>query len=102
MMGVHDALSLMWRDVGDAPWLVVVMVMPTAASLVAIVRGSLLGWVAPFILLSQLVVWFAYYATDAADPGLGVAIVAALAPWVVAAMASVAGLVTVRSGPHRA
>ena len=91
-----DAISLMWRDLGEAPFLAVVLVLPTVISIRPVLRGSLLGWVAPVILVAQLVAWFSYYATDAPNVGLGVGLGVALVPWALGAMASVAAWFTTR------
>jgi hypothetical protein len=94
---VNEAFSLMGRrDLTDAPFLAVLLVLPTVLSIRSVLRGSLLGWTAAVILAGQLVAWFYYYASDVPNVGLGVGMEIALVPWALGAVASVAALFTTR------
>ena len=69
-VGVNEAFSLMWRDLTDAPFLAVLLVLPALLSVRSVLQGSLLGWIAPVILMGQLVAWFYYYyASDVPNVG---------------------------------
>lgn len=74
-----DALQNMLRDVDEAPIVALLMVLPTLVSIPvvwqaarrALIAPILLALVAPVVLLSQIALWYAYYATDAfSNPGL--------------------------------
>ena len=59
-----EALELMWRDAGEAPLLIAFMFSPTVLAAFAWRRGSRLALVPMGVLIAQVGVWFAYYATD--------------------------------------
>ena len=87
----------MWRDLTDAPFLAVLLVLPALLSVRSVLQGSLLGWIAPVILMGQLVAWFYYYyASDVPDVGLGVGMEIALIPWTLGMAASIASFFTTR------
>ena len=86
----------MGRDLTDAPFLAVLLVLPSVLSIRSVLRGSLLGSIAPVILVGQVVAWFCYYASDVPNVGLGVGMEIALVPWALGAVASVAALFTTR------
>lgn len=93
---VNDALGLMWRDLTDAPWLALLLILPAAFSVRSVMRGSVLGWIAPVILVGQLTAWVHHYASNAPNVGVGGAMEFALVPWAFGAVASVAAHVTTR------
>jgi hypothetical protein len=95
-VGVSEAFSLMWRDLTGAPFLALLLVLPTLLSVRSVLRRSLLGWIAPVILMGQLVAWFYYYASDVPNVGLGVGMEIALVPWALGIAASIASFFTTR------
>lgn len=76
---MDEALALMRRDAGEAPLLVVLMLLPVVLSIYAGGRGSRLALVPLVVFAGQMSLWFAYYATDwFSDPGVGIALSIAL------------------------
>jgi hypothetical protein len=60
---MDEALALMRRDAGEAPDLVVLMLLPVALSAYAGMRGSRLAVVPILVFAGQMSWWFAYHAT---------------------------------------
>lgn len=84
----------MSRDAREAPLLVLLLLVPAALAVWALVRGSRLALVPFIVLAGQVALWFSYYATDwFTNPGLKggmtVALLPALGSLVVAAVALV-------------
>lgn len=86
----------MWRDLTGAPFLAVLLVLPTVISIRSALRGSWIGLIAPVILVGQLVAWFYYYASDVPNVGLGEGLEVGLVPWALGLATSVAALFTTR------
>ena len=99
LLAMDGALSMMRRDAGEAPVLVVLMVLPLLLSLPRLGRSrfAALGVLA---LAGQLVVWFGYYALDVPNPGLHGALLVFALPFVVSVGLLVLSWVAA-AGPRR-
>jgi hypothetical protein len=95
----------MLRDVDEGPFVALLIVLPTLVSIPvvwqaarrALIAPVLLALVAPVVLLSQIALWYAYYATDAfSNPGLGGAMAFAILPLFISWAATTAALLSVR------
>lgn len=79
----------MWQDLGELPpFFVILFLVPALASIPAMLRGSLLGWVAPLVLTGQLTVWFLYYYQEWPNSGMGGFWSAGVLPWLLGAAAA--------------
>lgn len=78
---MNEAVSLMWRDISQAPVLIGLMLIPVLLSLPGLRRSSRLAVLPVLIFVGQTALWFLYYATDwFSNPGSGGALIVGVAP----------------------
>ena len=93
---MDEALALMRRDAGEAPLIMLFLLLPVVLSCYALVRGSRLAVVPLVVFAGQLSLWIAYYATDwFGNPGLAGAMAVAVLPTLVGlGLAAIATVMT--------
>ncbi len=116
-----DALQNMLRDVDELPFAAPLMALPTLVGIPVFWQAArralvaerdhvdqpglapvVLALVAPVILISQIALWYAYYATDLfSNPGLACAMAFAILPLFVSWATTAAAIVTVRQQTAR-